>query len=333
MRGGVPAFEAKICPPDQLAARLQKKVPAWRISRGMSDAQLAEQIRADKIDVLVDLAGHTASNRLRLFAMRPAPVQVTYLGYPNTTGVPNIDYFLTDPVADPPDQPAFFTETPYHLPNGFCVFAPRAGTPDVAPAPAARGFVTFGSMHNQAKLNPRVLDLWAEVLKAVPTARMLFVRHTLTDEGREALRRAYAARGVDPARLDFRQPRAGSAEYVRYYAEMDIQLDPFPWTGHTTGCESLWLGVPMISLRGKTHAGRMVASVLHYAGLPDWIAETPEQYVQLAMKWAANPSALAELRATMRERLLRSKLCDAAGFARQVEAAYRAMWHTWCAKG
>jgi predicted O-linked N-acetylglucosamine transferase (SPINDLY family) len=324
-------YDECVWPPDQLAARLQAKVPTWRISRGMTDAQLAEQIRADRIDVLVDLAGHTASNRLRLFVMRPAPVQVTYLGYPNTTGVPNIDYFLTDPVADPPDQPAFLTEKPYHLPHGFCVFAPRAGNPDVGPSPTARGFVTFGSMHNQAKLNPKVLDLWAEVLKAVPTARMLFVRHTLTEGGREALRKAYAARGVDPARLDFRQPRAGSAEYLRHYPEMDVQLDPFPWTGHTTGCESLWMGVPMVTLRGRTHAGRMVASVLHSAGLPDWIAETPDEYVRLAARWANDRPALAALRAGLREKLLRSKLCDAAGFARQVEDAYRAMWRAWCA--
>lgn len=323
-------YDEAIRPPDDQTARLRSLAHQWRICRGLSSNQFAELVRADRIDILVELTGHTADNRLAVLARRLAPVQVTYLGYPNTTGVPAIDYFLTDPIADPPDQPAFFTEKLYHMPNGFCVFAPRAGNPDVGPSPADRGFVTFGSMHNQAKLNPKVLDLWANVLKVVPTARMLFVRHTLTEEGREALRKAYAARGVDPARLDFRQPRAGSAEYIRYYAEMDVQLDPFPWTGHTTGCESLWMGVPIISLRGLTHAGRMVASVLHYAGLPDWIAETPEEYLRIAAKWAGNLPALAALRAGMREKLMRSKLCDAVGFSRQVEDAFRDMWRTWC---
>ena len=306
----------------------------WRVSRGWSDAEFAEQIRRDRIDILVDLAGHSASNRLKLFARKPAPVQATYLGYPNTTGIPAVDYRLTDAVADPPDRPAYMTETPYRLAGGFCVFAPRPGTPDVSPSPAARnGYVTFGSFHNQAKLNPRVLDLWAAALRAVPTAALLFVRHTLTEEARAGLRAAFAARGVDPSRLRFRQPPAGSGEYIKAYADADVQLDPFPWTGHTTACEGLWMGVPTVTLRGHAHAGRMVASVLTHAGLPDGVADSPEQYVEVARRWAADVPALAGLRAGMRDRLRASRLCDVAGFTRHLEAAYHDMWGRYCRGG
>ena len=325
-------YDECVWPPDQLAARLQKKAALWRVSRGMPDAEFARQIRDDRIDVLVDLAGHTASNRLRLFALKPAPVQGTYLGYPNTSGIPAIDYVLTDAVADPADAPVYFTETPVRLPGGFCCFAPRAGTPEVAPLPALRnGYVTFGSLHNQAKLNPAVLALWAEVLRAVPTARMLFVRHTLTEEARSALRQAFESRGVAADRVAFHQPPAGTGQYVKCYADIDVQLDPFPWTGHTTACESLWMGVPSITLRGTTHAGRMVASVLTFAGLPDWVADTPAEYVRLARSWAERIPELAALRTGMRARLAGSPLCDVTGFTRHLEDAYRTMWRTWCA--
>jgi predicted O-linked N-acetylglucosamine transferase (SPINDLY family) len=324
-------YDECVWPPDQLAARLQKKVKSWRVSRGMSDDELAAQIRADRIDILVDLAGHTASNRLRLFAQKPAPVQLTWLGYPHTSGLTTMDFVLTDAVADPPHEPWYFTEQPYRLPCGFCCYVPRPGMPDVAPLPAAaNGRLTFGSLHNQAKLNPRVLDLWAEVLKAAPSSRLTFVRHTLTEEARQALRTALAARGIAPERLDFRQPPAGSAAYVQSYAEIDIQLDPFPWTGHTTACESLWMGVPSLTLRGRTHAGRMVASVMIHAGLQDWVADTSEQYVALAARWATRIPELAKLRGEMRQMLGHSSLGDVPGFTRNLEIAYRTMWRRWC---
>jgi predicted O-linked N-acetylglucosamine transferase (SPINDLY family) len=320
--------------PDPLMGRLQAKVTNWRNIRGVPDDTVCETIRADKIDILVDLAGHTASNRLAVFARKPAPVQVTYLGYPNTTGVPAIDYLLTDAVVDPPDQPALFTETPYPLPNGFCVFHGRADVPAVAPLPAlAAGRLTFGCFHNQAKLNGQVLDLWARVLAEVPTARLLFARHTLTDEAAADLLGQFARRGVGPERLTVRQLRPGGADHWPVYHEVDVSLDPFPWTGHTTSCESLWMGVPTVTLRGKAHAGRMVASVLTHAGLPEWIAETPDEYVRLAVQWANDVPKLAALRAGLRERVRRSKLCDAEAFTRHLENAFRDMWRKWCAGG
>ena len=318
-------------PPDPLTARQQAKVKNWRNVRGLSDEKLAEQVRADGIDVLVDLAGHTASHRLKAFALKPAPVQVTYLGYPNTTGVPAIDYLLTDAVADPRDRPCYLTEEPVRLPTGFCCFLPRTDVPDVSPLPAAKnGYVTFGSLHGQSKLNGKVIDLWAAVLKAVPAAKLLFARHTMAGEARDRLVRMFAARGVAGDRLRFRQLAAGTGEYWTVYGDVDISLDPFPWTGHTTSCESLWMGVPVVTLFGQAHAGRMVASVLAHAGLHDWVAETPQGYVGLAKQWAGRLPELATLRAGMRDRLKKSDLCNAVGFARGLEEAYRAMWRRWC---
>ncbi|MFL5339777.1 MAG: tetratricopeptide repeat protein [Gemmataceae bacterium] len=324
-------YDEFVRPPDPLTTRLQTHVKNWRNTRGLTDEQLIAQIRADGIDVLIDLAGHTASNRLRAFAQKAAPVQATYLGYPNTSAVSAIDYLLTDTVADPPDQPVYLTEEPFRLPNGFCCLLPREDVPPVGPLPAAKnGYLTFGCLHGQSKLNDQVLDLWADVLKAVPTAKLLFARHTMAGEARGRLVRLFGLRGIESDRLQFRQLSAGSAEYWHVYPDFDIHLDPFPWTGHTTSTESLWMGVPVITLRGRTHAGRMVASVLTFAGLPDWVADTPQRYVEIANHWAANIDELARLRAGMREGLKKSKLCDAKGFARQLEDAYRTMWQRWC---
>ena len=325
-------YDEFVRPPDPMTARSRARVANWRNVRGLTDAQLADLVRQDRIDVLVDLAGHTASHRLGAFARKPAPVQVTYLGYPNTTGVPAIDYRLTDAVADPPDGPVYLTERPVRLPGGFCCFAPRADVPPVSPLPAlANGFVTFGSLHGQSKLNERVIDLWAAVLTAVPAAKLLFARHTMAGEARDRLVRLFAARGVPADRLRFRQLAAGSAEYWHAYRDIDVSLDPFPWTGHTTSCESLWMGVPVVTLRGATHAGRMVASVLTHAGLPDWVADSPDEYVRIAAGRAGRVADLAALRAGMRDRLRASPLCDTAGYARRLEDAYRGMWRAWCA--
>jgi predicted O-linked N-acetylglucosamine transferase (SPINDLY family) len=325
-------YDEFVRPADPLTQRLQSRVRNWRNVRGMSDEQLAAQIRADQIDVLVDLAGHTASNRLLTFALKPAPIQVTYLGYPHTTGVSAIDYVISDAVADPLDQAAWFTEEVIRLPNGFCCFTPRDDVPSVGPLPARRnGFLTFGSLHGQSKLNEPVLNLWAEILRAAPAAKLLFARHTMAGDGRDRLLRLLAERGIDENRLIFRQLNAGTGEYWNVYNDIDISLDPFPWTGHTTATESLWMGVPVISLRGVTHAGRMVASVLTFAGMTDWIAETPQSYLELASRWTTDLDGLSRLRSGMRDQLRRARLCDMTGYGRQLEHAYRGMWRRWCA--
>ena len=190
-------YDEFVRPADPLTNRLQTRVKNWRNVRGLTDERVAQQIRDDRIDVLIDLAGHTASNRLRAFALKPAPVQVTYLGYPNSAAVSAIDYLLTDAVADPPDQPNYLTEEPVRLPNGFCCFTPREDVPAVGPLPAKKnGYLTFGCLHGQSKLNDRVLDLWAAVLKAVPNAKLLFARHTMAGEARDRLVRLFAQRGI-----------------------------------------------------------------------------------------------------------------------------------------
>lgn len=318
---------AEVPVPDAVTARLKSLVPEWRPTFGMSDAQVAEQIRRDQIDILVDLAGHAGSSRLLVFAYKAAPVQVTYLGYPNTTGLSAIQYQLTDPLIDPPGDEAYHSEELVRLPGCFCCYAPPADAPDVGPSPAQRnGFVTFGSLHNLAKLNASVLDVWAEVLKAVPGARLLIYRHTLTGSTREELRRQLVQRGVAAECIETRSTLPSGQDHLHAYADIDISLDSFPWCGHTTACESLWMGVPMLSLYGSRRAGRMVASVLTSVGRREWIADTPAAFVARAAELAGDVPRLAELRAGLREQVRSSPLCDGAAFTRDLEAAYRTMW-------
>jgi predicted O-linked N-acetylglucosamine transferase (SPINDLY family) len=323
---------AEVSAPDTVTARLQTLAQAWRWTCGKTDAQVAEQIRRDGIDILVDLASHTANNRLRVFAERPAPVQVTWLGYPNTTGLSTIDYRLTDDVMDPPGSPVLDTEELFRLPGGLCCFAPPADAPPVAPLPALRrGYLTFGSLHNLAKLNAGVLDLWCRVLQAVPEARLLLFRTTLTGTARDHVHRQFTERGLASERLDLRQGSAAPG-YLGIYEEIDVALDTFPYAGGTTTCESLWMGAPMLSLGGTRPAARGSAALLAIVGLSDWVVPTSEEYVATAVRWANDLERLAQLRAGLRERTA-ATLCDARRFTRGLEEAYRTMWRRWCAQG
>jgi predicted O-linked N-acetylglucosamine transferase (SPINDLY family) len=324
---------AEVSAPDAMTARLQSLARGWRLTHGLGDAALADLIRADRIDLLVDLAGHTAKSRLRVFAHKPAPVQATWLGYPNTTGLTTVDYRLTDAVADPPGEAAGYTEELIRLPRGFCCYAPPPAAPEVGPLPAGRaGYVTFGSLHNLPRLNAAVLDVWCAILWAVPTARLLIFRHTLQGQVQETLHRGLTGRGIEAGRIDMRHAAEGGGGHLGVYRAIDVSLDTFPWSGHTTACESLWMGVPVVTLRGTRQAGRMVASVLTQVGLTDLIAETPEQYADLAMRLARDPERLAGLRARLREQVRESPLCDGAGFTRSLEAAYREVWQRWCGR-
>jgi protein O-GlcNAc transferase len=319
---------------DEMTARLRGLAHAWRPTFCQRAGAVADQVRADGIDVLVDLAGHTRHNRLDVFALKPAPVQVTYLGYPNTTGLAAVDYRLTDAVADPPGEPARHSEEVVRLPAGFCCYAPPDGAPDVTPLPARRnGRVTFGVFHHLAKLNAGVLDLWGAILRALPEARLLMARDTLTGSTKEAFARRFAERGVSGDRVELRHVTPKALRHLDLYAEVDIALDPFPWTGHTTACESAWMGVPVVTLRGDRHAGRMVVSVLTQLGLPELIGDTPEQYLAAAVRLAGDVEGLDRLRAGLRGRMWESPLCDGRGFTRGLEEAYRRMWRRWCAGG
>jgi predicted O-linked N-acetylglucosamine transferase (SPINDLY family) len=316
-----------------VTAELRQLCHHWRPTAGLSDEQLAAQVRSDGIDLLVDLAGHTAGNRLLTFARRPAPVLVSYLGYPGTTGLEAIGYRLADTVTDPPEEPAFYAEELVRLPGAFCCYAPPAALPPPGAAPPSRtsGLVTFGSLHKLEKLNERVVDLWCQVLQAVPGSRLLLCRHTLDGTTAAWWVRQVAARGLAPRRLVPRRVEAVGMAHLAAYADIDVALDPFPWNGHATACEALWMGVPVVALRGPRHASRMVASVLTAVGLTELIAETPEEYCRLAVALAADEAQRAELRRTLRERLQTSPLCDGATFTRGLEAAYRQLWRRWCA--
>jgi protein O-GlcNAc transferase len=323
---------AEILRPDAVTARLRSLVHGWRATRELNDLQLAEHIRADAIDILVDLAGHAADSRVRVLAYKPAPIQITYLGYPNTTGLGTVDYLLTDAVCDPPGEPTPYPEDPVRLPGGFCCYLPPGDAPQVAPLPAfSAGHVTFGSLQNLAKLNMEVIALWCRLLRAVPTARLLIFRSTLSEEAKRSLRGQFRLRGIDDERIELaRTTSAGSGSHLDVYGAVDVSLDTVPWNGHTTTCESLWMGVPMITLYGTRHAGRMAASVLTRLDMGDLIARTPEEFIEIGARLAANIEGLSKLRAELRERMRSSALCDGATFTRTLEDAYRRLWGKWC---
>jgi protein O-GlcNAc transferase len=322
---------ADVPQPDTTTARLRAGTPGWRDIAGMGDDDAAALIHEDRIDVLVDLSGHLRTGRLPVFAQRPAPVQVTYMGYPNTTGLRAIDYRLTDAVADPPGEPPYHVEELARLPRGFSCYAPPRGAPEVGPSPALhRGHVTFGSKHKIEKLNPRVLALWARVLHEVPRSRMIVYRHRLP-EVMEEVSRCFAEHGVGPDRIDLRSRMPAGRHHLAIYEEIDVALDAFPWTGPTTACDALWMGAPVVTWSGDRHAARMVASILASAGLDEWIARSPDEYVAIAARLGADVPRLAEIRRGLRPLVAASALCDGPAFTRDLEAAYRAMWRRWCA--
>jgi len=321
--------------PDAVTARLQSMTSEWRSLIGMTGTQVAEMIRADDIDILIDLAGHTGNNALKVFTHKPAPVQATYLGYPDTTGLSMIDYRLTDALSDPAGGEAFYTESLVRLPGCFLCYQPLENAPEVAPLPALdNGCMTFGSFNHLPKVNAKVIALWAEVLSTVPNSRLLIKSLSLTDDAtRERYYHLFEAQGVDHGRVDLVGRMVTQAEHLDLYNRIDIALDTFPYNGTTTTCEALWMGVPVVTLKGVRHSGRVGLSLLNAAGMKDWVAETPQQYVAIAAEMAGNPRCLAELRAGLRARIATSPLCDGKTFARKVEAAYREMWRVWCARG
>jgi predicted O-linked N-acetylglucosamine transferase (SPINDLY family) len=314
--------------PDAVSGQFRQHVDGWVSILGAEDDAVAERIAADRIDILVDLAGHTASNRMPVFARRPAPVQVTWL-YPNTTGLPTIDFRLTDAIADPPgvaDQ--FYSERQVRLPGCLMCYGTPAGAPAVAPAPAAAaGRVTFGSFNTLAKINPGTAALWSRVVAAVPGSRLLLKAAALGDaDTRERCRAMFAAAGLAPEALELRPSLDAYRDHLDAYRLVDIALDATPYTGATTTCEALWMGVPVVTLLGNRHSARVSASLLTHAGYPELVARAPDAFVEVAARLAADLPRLRAMRAGMRERVARSPLCTARPFAAGVEAAYREMW-------
>jgi len=323
---------ANVAHADQVTAEFKALGHRWRDVFGLTDPQLAELIRSDGIDILVELAGHTWDNRLLAVARKPAPVQVTWLGYPNTTGLRTVDYRITDAWADPPGTTDHLhSEQLVRLPCGFSCWGPPAEAPEPSPPPAAtRGAVSFGSFNFAPKITPQVIEVWAEILRRTPGARLLLKYTGLNDEGvRRATWERFERSGVSADRILLLGSTRSWREHLAQYAEVDIALDPFPYNGTTTTCEALWMGVPVVTLAGRTHAARVGVSLLNNVGLPELIADSPERYVALAVELAGDAERLARLRADLRPRMARAPLTNAALFTRTLEEAYRTMWRRW----
>jgi len=332
-RAGFEQFAyASVLRPDALTERLRNNVDVWRDVACLPDVELAQLIRQDQIDILVDLSAHTAGNRLLVFARKPAPVQVTWLAFCGSTGLDMIDYRLTDPYLDPPGvEEAFYAEQSYRLPDTYWCYRPATDMPPPGPVPALQtGQVTFGCLNNFCKVNAATLDAWGRLLAAVPQSRLLL--HSRPGSHRQRVGQAVAAHGVDASRLAFvdLQP---THEYQRTYEQIDIALDPFPYGGATTSCDALWMGVPVVSLAGERAVGRAGLSILSNLGLAELVGRDVNQYVAIAARLAGDLPRLAELRATLRQRMQQSPLMDAPRFARHLEAAYRTMWRQWCSAG
>lgn len=313
---------------DHVTERLKAHGHRWVECAGLSDAALARRIEADGIDILIDLAGPTAHSRLLMFALAPAPVQVSYLGYPTRSGMPTIDFRLTDRVIDPEDGPALASERPLHLASTMFCFRPDAAPPIVPPPSAAGGGrITFGSFNNTAKVTDRTLALWAQVLHAVPTSRLVLKAASMAQGSVQAGILAFmAARGIEPGRLDLHSRRAGDMDHLSLYNEIDIALDTYPYNGATTTCEALWMGLPVVTRCGQTRVSRMGASLLGAIGRAGWVARTDANYVAIAVALASDPGALGAWRAGARDWLRSSPLLAQAGFTRRFEAALRQAW-------
>ena len=316
---------------DAITQRLKSYTQRWRDVFSLTDASLAALIREDEIDVLVDLSGHTANNRLLAFAGRAAPVQVTWLGYLNTTGLPAMDWRITDADACPAAAlDHLHSEKIWRLPHSQWCYQPPARYPDVASPPSlTQGFCTFAAFSTPAKINDDLIRLWNRVLDSVPRSRLLVGTSGLTaipERFRERFRNA----GIDDKRLTI-LPAKGFDDYLALHGSVDIVLDTYPYSGGTTTCHALWMGVPIASLMGRTATSRGGASLLQTIGIPELLAETAERYVEVATILAQDLDRLRSLRRTLRERMQSSPITDAPRYTRDLETAYRAMWAQWCA--
>jgi predicted O-linked N-acetylglucosamine transferase (SPINDLY family) len=314
---------------DEVTPRIAERADVWRLAASRPSAEAADMIHRDEIDLLVDLSGHTGVPSFSIFAQRPAPVQVAWLGYLQTTGLTRIQYRLCDGYTDPPGvADRLHTETLVRLPHTQWCYRPVVSL-EAAPAPPCQrnGFITFGSFNQAAKLSRTVRRLWAQILTRLPDSR-LFVLGIPDGPARDILLRDLEAQGVARARILI-EPRLG-LEYFHRFNTVDIALDTTPYSGGTTTCDALWMGVPVVTCPGSRPVSRSAASILSSVGLPDWIASTPEDYVRRAVEFAGDVEVLDELRRSLRERMRASALMDEPRFVRDVEQAYRRMWRAWC---
>ncbi len=321
---------ADVQQPDDYSERLRKYGAQWRKTVGLGDAQLAQLIRDDAIDILVDLSGHTNNNRLLTFARRPAPIQVNWLGFPSTTGMASMDYRITDAWCDPPGTTEHLnSEKLVRLPGIYMAWRPPEHTPDVGLLPALEsGYVTFGSFHSCFKITPTIAALWSRILGQVPGSRLKLLAIS-SEAARRHVRELFAGMGIASERLDF-LPRLSFDAYLAEFGTVDIALDTFPYHGATTTCFALWMGLPVVVLAGATHASRADVSMLSNAGLPQLVANSADDYVEIATRLAENPRDLAQMRARLRGMMVQSPITDGRSCARHLENAFREMWVTWC---
>jgi protein O-GlcNAc transferase len=330
---------SNVVKPDYKTERLRAYVDCWRPIFGMDTKTVASMIRDDQIDILIELTGHTAGNRLDVMAMRPAPIQITYIGYPNTTGMKRIDYRLTDELVDPLDTKQKFTETLIRIPRCFLCYTPAPDVPEVSPLPCLKNaFVTFGSFNNLAKINTKVCEVWATILKAVPNSRLLVkCKPFVSEKVRRKFWDIFERYGVESTRIDLMGLLPIHKDHLSAYGLIDLSLDTWPYAGTTTTCEALYMGVPVITLRntsptGCSHAHNVGVSLLTQIGHQRFIANSIEQYIKIAVDLATDIPQLREIRRTLRATMLSSPLCDGPGHTRNVEVIYRRLWAQWCEK-
>jgi len=314
---------------DAFTEELETLGGSWVYSYRMRDETLFARIQSDRVDVLVDLAGHTGNHRLFVFARKPAPLQVSWLGYPNTTGLETIDYRLSDAIADPEGRSDMLsTEKIVRMPDGFHCFEPAIELPPVSDAPVLKnGYLTFGSFNNQSKINQLTLERWAGVLSSIPNSRLILKNHKLSDErNREHWLDVMRVLGIEPTRVELLGYASSLEQHYATYDRIDIALDTFPYNGTTTTCEALWMGVPVMTIAGDTQRSRTGASLLTHAGLGEWIAQDVDAFVSLALHWSARPEELNQLRQGLREQVETSPIGDQQAFTKKFFKTIKGLW-------
>lgn len=318
--------------PDTVTERLTGYADHWRNIFGISDEEVAAIIRKDQIDILIDLAGHTAYNRMLMFARKPAPVQISWIGYPPTTGLSTIDYKIVDNFTNPSHKTEqLYTEKLLPLPESFVVYLPDKDSPEISPLPAlSKGHITFSSFNNFAKITQEVVTLWAKILDKVPDSHMLMKWKSFSDTStHEYAINMFMQRGIDAGRIIL-QSSEPPPEYLLSYSSVDIGLDTFPFNGLTTTCEALWMGIPVITLAGTSYASRGGVSFLSNLGLSELIAETADEYVSIAVNLATDLNRLQALRKNLRNIMLNSPLLNHKRFSFHLEKLYHSIWDKWC---
>jgi predicted O-linked N-acetylglucosamine transferase (SPINDLY family) len=317
---------------DSVSGQLQKLADFWHNIYGMHDQEVIELIKKDQIDILIDLSGHSSGNRLCVFAQKPAPIQITYLGYPCTTGLSSIDYRITDIWCDPVGYENYHSEKLIRLPSGFLSFHPLYDSPSIKPFCKEKDYITFGCFCTLNKIGPKVITTWAKILKELPSSSLILKNKSFACSfTKSRIIHLFEQEGIEPFRIKL-IPSIPFEEHLELYNQVDIGLDPFPYSGTTTTCEAFWMGVPMITLKGNTHVSRVGYSLLHRLGLDNLVATSHEEYIQIAVHLAKDREQLAYLRANIRAKMLNCSLGDGKKFSKQLEKAYLEAWQKWCSE-